>query len=70
MLSRETTTFGLLLKRLRVAAGLTQEELAERAGVSAHAISNLECDQVRRARRDTLALLADASPGSGGARCL
>jgi predicted ATPase/transcriptional regulator with XRE-family HTH domain len=60
MLSRETTSFGLLLKRLRVAAGLTQEELAERAGVSAHAISNLECDQVRRARRDTLALLADA----------
>ena len=34
--------FGRLLKRLRMAADLTQEELAERAMVSARSISDLE----------------------------
>src|SRR3954453_13561250 len=34
--------FGGLLRRYRVAAGLTQEELAERAGVSARGVSDLE----------------------------
>ncbi len=34
--------FGTLLRRLREAAGLTQEELAERAGLTAKAISALE----------------------------
>jgi transcriptional regulator with XRE-family HTH domain len=35
------TQFGDLLKRLRVTAGLSQEALAERARMSAHAISSL-----------------------------
>ena len=34
--------FGQMLKRLRVAADLTQEELAERAMISARSISDLE----------------------------
>ena len=34
--------FGARLRRLREAAGLTQEELAERAGLAAKAISALE----------------------------
>ena len=34
--------FGLLLRRHRTAAGLSQEELAERAGWSRRAISDLE----------------------------
>ena len=34
--------FGELLRRLRVAAGLTQEALAERAGLSARGLSDLE----------------------------
>ncbi len=53
-------TFGELLRRRRQAAGLTQEALAERAGVSAKAISDLERDPDRSPRLDTVALLADA----------
>jgi transcriptional regulator with XRE-family HTH domain len=34
--------FGLLLKRHRLAAGLSQDELAERAGLSRRGISDLE----------------------------
>jgi len=55
-----TTQFGALLRRLRLAAGLTQEALAERAGVSARAVSGLERDSTRAPRLDTVALLADA----------
>ena len=40
--------------------GLTQEALAERAGVSARAVSDLERDPRLRPRLDTVALLADA----------
>jgi tetratricopeptide (TPR) repeat protein/transcriptional regulator with XRE-family HTH domain len=52
--------FGGLLKRYRVAAGLTQEELAERAGLSAKGISDLERGARTSPRRDTVALLAGA----------
>src|ERR1700750_3066329 len=38
-------TCGQLLQRSRVLAGLTQEELAERAGYSANYIGKLEQDQ-------------------------
>ena len=51
--------FGHHLKRLRVATDLTQEELAERAGVSARLISDLERGTIHRPRRDTVQLLAD-----------
>ena len=53
-------TFGTLLKRYRVAAGLTQEELSERARLSVRAISDLERGLHRAPQKDTLALLADA----------
>src|ERR671917_1359708 len=52
-------TFGHYFKRLRLAADLTQEELAERAGVSARLISDLERGTIHRPRRDTIQLLAD-----------
>ena len=39
------STCGQLLQRYRVLAGLTQEELAERAGYSANYIGKLEQDQ-------------------------
>ena len=42
MATMTETGFGNLLRRYRVAAGLTQEELAERAGVSTRGISDLE----------------------------
>jgi predicted ATPase/DNA-binding XRE family transcriptional regulator len=51
--------FGHHLKRLRLAGDLTQEELAERAGVSARLISELERGTIHRPRRDTVQLLAD-----------
>ena len=51
--------FGRLVKRLRIAADLTQEELAERASVSPRLISELERGSVHRPRRDTVQLLAD-----------
>ncbi|HUG17258.1 MAG TPA: helix-turn-helix domain-containing protein, partial [Thermomicrobiales bacterium] len=52
--------FGDLLRRARRAAGHSQEELAERAGISARAISDLERGVNRVPRRDTLELIADA----------
>jgi predicted ATPase/transcriptional regulator with XRE-family HTH domain len=51
---------GTLLRRYRRAAGLTQEELAERAGLSPHSISNLERGIRHLPRKDTIRLLADA----------
>ncbi|HEU5388804.1 MAG TPA: helix-turn-helix domain-containing protein [Streptosporangiaceae bacterium] len=53
-------SFGELLRQRRLAGGLTQEALAERAGVSAKAISDLERDPDRTPRLDTVGLLADA----------
>jgi len=53
-------SIGELLKRYRVTAGLTQEELAERAGLSARAIRALESGARRAPRKDTLALLSSA----------
>lgn len=58
--SASSLSFAQLLRRYRRAAGLTQEELAERAGLSARAVSDLERGENRIPRRDTLDLLADA----------
>jgi non-specific serine/threonine protein kinase len=58
--SSKSHTFGGLLRRYRLAARLTQEELAERAQVSPRAISDLERGQRSRPYRDTVRLLADA----------
>jgi len=55
-----STSFGLLLKRFRLAAGLTQEGLAERTSLSAKAISDLERDPARRPRLASVSALADA----------
>jgi tetratricopeptide (TPR) repeat protein/transcriptional regulator with XRE-family HTH domain len=53
-------SFGALLKRERLARGLTQETLAEHAGLSSRAISDLERGINRAPRKETLRLLADA----------
>jgi predicted ATPase/DNA-binding XRE family transcriptional regulator len=60
MSSVDRAIFGDLLRRARRAAELSQEELAERAGLSARAISDLERGVNRVPRRDTLEMLADA----------
>jgi predicted ATPase/class 3 adenylate cyclase/DNA-binding XRE family transcriptional regulator len=60
MTADESGTFGALLRRLRTAADLTQEELAERVGLSRRGINDLERGARLLPRRDTVALLADA----------
>jgi len=52
--------FADLLRRHRAAAGLSQEALAESAGISARAISDLERGINLRPHRDTVELLAAA----------
>jgi len=49
-----------LLARVRRSAGLSQEELAERSGISVRGIGNLERGLVRRPRINSLRALADA----------
>jgi tetratricopeptide (TPR) repeat protein/transcriptional regulator with XRE-family HTH domain len=49
-----------LLRRLRAEARLTQEELAEAAGLSPRSVSDLERGLHRTARKDTAVLLAGA----------
>ena len=53
-------SFGDLLRRYRLVLGLTQEELAERAGLSKRGISDLEREARTRPQRETLRLLAEA----------
>src|SRR5215470_19414511 len=60
MATLHTQTFAAMLKRARRAAGLTQAELAERAGLSSEAISALERGVNRSPRRETVALLVEA----------
>ncbi len=51
---------GRNVRDARLHAGLTQEEVAERAGLSVRAISNLERGLVGRPRRSSLEAIADA----------
>ena len=59
-MSDTTTSFGDLLRRLRSAASLSQEELAERAGLSRRGISDLERGARHAPYLATVRLLADA----------
>jgi transcriptional regulator with XRE-family HTH domain len=61
-------TFAGLLRKLRTEAWLTQEELAEAAGLSPRSISDLERGVNLTARKDTARLLADALHLLGPAR--
>jgi transcriptional regulator with XRE-family HTH domain len=55
--TQSTTAFGPLLRQHRVAAGLTQEALAERAGLSVYGIQKLEAGTTHP-YRDTAQRLA------------
>src|SRR5690242_8626527 len=57
---RPALGFAGLLRQLRAEAGLTQEELAEAAGLSPRSVSDLERGISRTARKDTAVLLAGA----------
>lgn len=60
MSAQPISFFGEMLRRYRSAADLSQEALAERAGLSARAISDLERGVKRSPRKDTVELLANA----------
>src|SRR5258708_28139383 len=57
---QEQSSFGALLKRYRLAAGLSQEGLAARASLSARTISDLERGVHGIPHADTLAFLSSA----------
>jgi predicted ATPase len=57
--NRGPATFGELLRRHRIAAGLSQEALAERTGLSTDAVGLLERGARRRPQRHTVDVLAD-----------
>jgi transcriptional regulator with XRE-family HTH domain len=58
--SEQELSFGTQLRRLREVAGLTQEDLASRAGISRNAVSALERGERRRPYPHTVRALADA----------
>lgn len=59
-MAAQITAFGVLLKRFRGRAGMTQETLAERAGLSVTGISKIERGIHLTPRCDTIHLLASA----------
>lgn len=62
------TSFAVLLRSLRKAAFLTQDDLAHAARLSSRAISDLERGLTRTTRRDTAHRLADALNLTGSSR--
>ena len=65
---RDTGSFGARLRRLRETAGLSQEELASRAGLTAKGIGAIERGERRHPYPHTLRALADALKLSGDDR--
>ena len=60
--------FAGMLRQLRAQAALTQEELAEAAGLSPRTVSDLERGLATTPHKDTVRLLADALQLGGSAR--
>ena len=66
--------FGALLRQFRLDAGMTQQELAERANLSVEAISTLERGARTRPYRETVVLarararIVAGTPGASGKR--
>src|SRR5215469_16436945 len=69
-MSDQQTAFGILLKRYRLAAGLTQEALAASAGLSARTVADLERGVNRLPRQDTFELLMTALNATSQQRAL
>ncbi len=68
MAEQPELSFAGLLRQLRGEARLTQQELAELAGLSPRSVSDLERGINRTARKDTAGLLAEALSLTGPAR--
>jgi tetratricopeptide (TPR) repeat protein/transcriptional regulator with XRE-family HTH domain len=66
--AESVVSFAGLLRQFRTEARLTQEELAETAGLSPRSVSDLERGINRTARKDTAVLLADAFSLTGQLR--
>ena len=60
LMREDAATFGARLLASRRSAGLSQQELAGRAGMSVRALSNLECDRTRWPHPGSVRRLADA----------
>ena len=60
MVAEPGLSFAGLLRQLRAEAKLTQEELAQTAGLSPRSVSDLERGITRTAHKDTAVLLAGA----------
>src|SRR5262245_14190971 len=60
VVDRGSATFGDVIRAQRLRAGLTQQELATRAGVSVRALRYLEQGRIARPRRDAMRRLAEA----------
>jgi tetratricopeptide (TPR) repeat protein/transcriptional regulator with XRE-family HTH domain len=58
--SPASDSFGTLLRRYRLAAGLSQEELAGRSGLSVRGVANMERGRTARPHRHSVQTLADA----------
>jgi tetratricopeptide (TPR) repeat protein/transcriptional regulator with XRE-family HTH domain len=61
-------SFGQLLRSYRVAAGLTQEELADRSGLSVRTLGDIERNRITRPYRNSVQRLADALQLTGMTR--
>jgi transcriptional regulator with XRE-family HTH domain/tetratricopeptide (TPR) repeat protein len=59
-MNAQSQTFAALLRRHRLAAGLSQEALSERAGLSRRGVSDLERGVIQAPHQDTVLRLADA----------
>jgi len=68
MAKQPAGAFAELLQRLRISAGMTQDELAKAAEVSPRTVSDLERGINRTARKDTAELLATAMGLTGNER--
>lgn len=65
---RPSAAFGPTLRQYRIKAGFTQEELANRSGISIRAISDMERNRTTKPLMRSARMLADALTLSGDAR--
>jgi predicted ATPase/transcriptional regulator with XRE-family HTH domain len=70
MTAIDTSQFGQMIRKFRLAAALSQEELAERSGISARAVSDLERGLRSAPRPETVRMLADGLELEGVDRAL
>jgi transcriptional regulator with XRE-family HTH domain len=63
---QEQPSLGQVIRRYRGGAGLTQQELARKAGLSVRALRDLEQDRVNRPRASRIRRLSDALGLTGG----